>query len=186
MGICCLTQGAQTCALRQPGWWDGVGGGRQVQEWYYSYLAESGIGDSFVEGKRDLVQGRTDVEVLMSNLPMCSLGLLINFIESMFLRNKNNSASAGLRTSQGVPARMLCKLEGPPRCEGPGSGSTLALSQQTLRILLLFPVRDSLACFHLLAGVKNAAMNMCVQMSVCAPAFSPLALCSTVELLILW
>lgn len=44
-------------------------------------------------------------------------------------------------------------------------------------------VMDILACFHLSASMKNAAMNICVQMSVCVPAFSSLDLCSEVELL---
>ena len=114
---------------------------------------------------------------LASNVTLGTTSL--PFLRSTFLRNKSNSASSGAaRTSQGVPAPMLCKLDVPPRCEGPGSGSTLAPSRWDLRILFQWWTFWLVSAFRL---AWRMLLWTCVHMTVCAPTFNPLALCSAVE-----
>ena len=67
---------------------------------------------------------------LASNVALGTTSL--TFLRSTFLRNKSNSASSGAaRTSQGVPARMLCKLKCHPGVKDQGGAARWLLPSET-------------------------------------------------------
>ena len=67
---------------------------------------------------------------LASNVALGTMSL--TFLRPTFLRNKSNSASSGAaRTSQGVPARRLCKLKYHPGVKDQGAAARWLLPSET-------------------------------------------------------
>ena len=102
VGLCCMTEGAQTCALRRPGavGWGGSWGAGSRIVLLSCWKVGSGI---HLWRERRPCQGvdwcrGPDVE-LASNVTLGTVSL--TFLRSTFLRNKNRTSGGAAGTSQG-------------------------------------------------------------------------------------